>query len=62
MSKKNVNDNIWSIVNSPYYIVSNVLCYKFMCGSGNKQIISSTCVVLMNFKVVCVWDMIEVFW
>ena len=61
MSKILFKDNIWSIDNSLCYIVSNVLCCKFMSGSGNKQIISSTCVVLMNFKVVCIWDVIEVF-
>ena len=62
MSKNFIKDNIWSIVDSLYYIVSNVLCCKFMIGSGNKQTMSSTCVVLMNLKVVCVWDMIEVLW
>ena len=48
MSKNVVKDNIWSIVNSLYYIVSSILCSKFMSGSGNKQIISSMCVILVN--------------
>ena len=62
VSKTFFNDNIWSIVNSPYYIMSNILCCKFMSGSGNKQTISSKCVVLTNLKVVYVWDVIEVLW
>ena len=43
VSKKKFKDNIWIIVNSLYYIVSNVLCCKFMCGSGNKHYFFHVC-------------------
>ena len=58
MNKKNIRDNIWSIIDGLYYIVSNVLCCIFVIGSGNKHIISSTCVVMIDFKVVCVRNVI----
>ena len=45
-----INDNAWSIVNCFYYVVSYIFFGILMIDSGNKQVIYSSCVVLMDFK------------
>ena len=46
-----ISDNAWNIVNCFYYVVSLVFG-MLMIDSVNKQVIYSSCVVLMDFKFV----------
>ena len=46
-----ISSNGWSIVNCFYYVASYILFGIFMIDSANKQVIYSSCVVLMDFKI-----------
>ena len=46
-----INDNAWSIVNCFYYVVSYIFFGIFMIDSGNKLVIYSSCVVMMDLKI-----------
>ena len=61
MSMYLINDNVWCIIDCLYQMVPNMLLCISMIDSGNKYTTCFSSVVMMNFQIVYVRYVREVF-
>ena len=56
-----INDIVWCIINCLYQIVPDIFLCMSMIDSGNKYSSCFSSVVMMNFKIVCVREVLKIF-
>ena len=56
-----INDNVWCIIDCLYQVVPNVFLRISMSDSGNKYTTGFSSVVMMNFKMVHVREVLKIF-
>ena len=56
-----INDNVWCIIDCLYQIVPDMFLYISMIDSGNKYTTCYSSVVMMNFKIVYVREVLKIF-
>ena len=56
-----INDNVWCIIDCLYQVVPNMFLCISMIDSGNKYTTCFSSVVMMNFKIVYVREVLNIF-
>ena len=56
-----INDNVWCIIDCFYQVVPNMFLCISMIGSGKKYTSCLSSVVMMNFKIVYVREVLKIF-
>ena len=56
-----INDNVWCVIDCQYQVVPNMFLCISMIDSGNKYTTCFSSVVMMNFKIMYVREVLKIF-